>query len=258
MAKSISSAELSEFALNLNQEVAHQSNNEEATTFQVDHFTQTFIENLQDAGEFEDDPVVFSYRKPGVECNAYCVSANEERLDLIIVHYSPQNAITSVAKGDITAAFNRLTAFLQKSCKGYHEQLEEASPAFDAAQSILQLKSSETLGSIRLFFLTNCIINQQIKMPKEKFEGVELSYHIWDIERLYRCVTSGQKREIIELDLTKEPFHPVPFIQAKQTASEYATYLGVIPGNSLRTSTRSADHDYSNGMSAHSYRRVGK
>jgi len=227
------STELAEFALNLNQEVLHRSANEESTSFQADHFTQAFIEILEEAGEFEDDPVVFSFRKPGIECNAYCVSGNEERLDLVISRYFPQNEISSMPKGEVTIAFEKLRGFLKNSCKGFHEQLEEASPAFDAAQTILQLKNSENLTSIRLFFLTNGIIQQQLKLPKEHFEGSEISYHIWDVQRLYKCVSSGQRREIIELDLTAPPFNPIPCIQADQPDSQYTTYLGVIPGELL-------------------------
>ena len=117
MIKKIPAAELSAFALQLNQEVLQQSNNEESTSFQVDHFTQTFVEHLQTAGEFEDDPVVFSFRKPGIECNAYCVSGNEERLDLVITHYIPSNEITTVTKSEILSALKKLRAFFEKSCK---------------------------------------------------------------------------------------------------------------------------------------------
>lgn len=233
MTKKPSSAELSEFALGLNQDVMRQSNDEEAVEYQADQFTRTIISKLEDSGEFEDDPVVFSFRKPGVELNAYCVSANEDRLDLIISQYSPKNEISTITKSEVLAAFERLKSFLKKSCDSYHEKLEEASPAFDAAQTIFQLKGSEDLTSIRLFFFTNGLIHQQIKLPRERFEGIELSYNIWDIERLFRCETSGQKREIIELDLTKPPYHPVPCIRADQDASEYAAYFGVIPGQLL-------------------------
>ena len=50
-----------------------------------------------------------------------------------------------------------------------------------------------------MFLLTDGVSRTEFKMNDE-VNGIELSYDVWDIRRLHRLATSGQKREPIEID----------------------------------------------------------
>ena len=62
--------------------------------------------------------------------------------------------------------------------------------------------------------------------------GVEISFAIWDIDRLYRCVTSGKMRETIEIDFQEKFGETIPCIE-NNSSSKYSVYLAIINGSML-------------------------
>jgi len=87
---------------------------------------------------------------------------------------------------------------LKKTLEGYHISLEESSPTFSMSLDIYNLRGK--LRNVRFFLFTDCIANLEISEDVE--DGtLSISRHLWDIRRLYRLKSSGNRREPIEIDL---------------------------------------------------------
>lgn len=71
------------------------------------------------------------------------------------------------------------------------------------------------------------------EIPNETLEEIEISYHVWDVERLFRCWNSGSRRETIEVDFLSILGHPVPCLAVAPADGEYACYLTSLTGTLL-------------------------
>ena len=83
----------------------------------------------------------------------------------------------------------------------------------------------------RIVALTNGIV-KAISFEKIDLAGVEVSFSVWDMDRLYRCVTSGKMRETVEIDLLDSYGTTIPCIE-NTTSSLYSVYLAIIEGELL-------------------------
>ena len=64
--------------------------------------------------------------------------------------------------------------------------------------------------------------------------SVPMSAQVWDIERLYRCWSSGRKRETIQIDFQGQFQEALPCLAMPDDAEmEYNTYLALFPGTML-------------------------
>ena len=224
---------LTDFATTLHQRILYASGNEEHDETQLDFFSQIFAEHLLDAGEFEEDPSIIFHKAKGIQLNGYFLSPTYERLDLIISEYSQENELTTLQPAKAQESLKRLLNFAESSFGGLHKKLEEASPIYDAAETLYSAKNSGSLAEIRLFLLTNSQIKKLHSYESTEIDKIKVSRHVWDIERLHKCVSSGEKREIIALDLTEVPLKPIPCICPPSENSVYDSYLGVFPGEWL-------------------------
>jgi hypothetical protein len=212
------------FATDIQQAVISLSEGKEQ--LREDAFTEIYIDYLREAGEF-DDGVVCQHRSRGIQVNGYGVSEDEECLDLFVSLATNAAPPETVPKREIEACFKRLLEFFARSLAGYAKEMEEASPAFDLALRIVELKS--TLTRIRLFLFTDGVSKMET-IPNDVVGDMEVSFQVWDIERLYRCWTSGKRRETIEIDFVQEWGQPLPCLPAAGKGATYECYLTVLPG----------------------------
>ena len=212
------------FATDIQQSVISLSDGQDQ--LREDAFTETYIEYLRDAGEFVDG-IVCQHRSRGVQVNGYGVSDDEESLDLFVSQPTFTVPPETVPKREAEASFKRLQEFFVRCLNGYAKEMEEASPAFDLALRIAELKT--TLSRVRLFLFTDGV-SKTDAIPNDVVADVEISYHVWDIERLFRCWTSGRRRETIEIDFVEESGQPLPCLPATDNGGGYECYLTVLPG----------------------------
>ena len=66
-----------------------------------------------------------------------------------------------------------------------------------------------------------------------KIGVADVSFSIWDMDRLYRCISSGKMRETIEIDFKEMFGQGIPCCFVNKDASEYEACLAIIPGNIL-------------------------
>lgn len=194
-----------------------------------DQFTEIVIEQLVDAEELDDGELCY-HRGHGLKVNGYHLSEDGDCLDLFVTVCSLDGSVENLPKPDVDTAFKRLTTFLVKSMDSYHRSLEEASDAFSLAYLISEV--AKQLTRTRLYLFSDRI-SRIDAIPNTEIEGVEVSYHVWDLERLRRCAVSGQHREPIEIDCIETFGKPLACLPAKSVSKDYSCYLAVVTGRHL-------------------------
>jgi hypothetical protein len=225
--------ELTQFADSLHQEViinAEGNQTEEGGgSFREEAFTRLMIEYLIEAGELEDGHVCYHAAR-GIKVNGYNIQEEEGRLDLFISIYTQNPNPSTVRKDIVESTFKQLINFLSKVYKGYHQSIEEASPSFDMAQLIHSQRSQ--FSYVRLFLFTDGLTTLQTKKNQVK-DGVNYSFNVWDLRRTHRCVTSGQKREAIEINFQSQYHSVIPCLPMPESQADYSAYIAIIPGEML-------------------------
>lgn len=220
---------LFDFAENVRQDVYIKCEQEGAESFREEEFTQLVLEYLTDAGELNDGNICH-HEARGVKVNGYSLNDEHDTLDLFVSIYTQGVPPATVPKNEIDAAFKRLQTFLKRSLGEYFRLLEEASPAFDMARLIFEL--GDRLERVRLYVFTDGVTTATTRR-EILIENISCSFHVWDIERLYRCVTSGREREAITIDLERDYGGPVPCLPMPPTIADYDACLTILPGEVL-------------------------
>lgn len=220
---------IEKFAENINQEVINLCDIDGEESFREDKFIELYIDYLNEAGELED-VFISSYRSRGVQANGYSISEDQECFDLIVTIYNGDEKPERILKQDINAVLKRAKNFILKSFKELYTSLEESSDVFDMAKCMFDVKNK--LSRIRIFLLTDGIVNIEF-IDDEVIENIDVTYHIWDIERLFRCWSSGQKRESIEINFKEEFNKCIPCLCMPDLNEDYICYLAIIPGEVL-------------------------
>jgi len=192
-------------------------------------FTEHMIDSLQEFGEL-DEVSACHYEAKGVKVSGYGVSEDGTTLDLLVSDCDWGDPPGSFSQARVLQSIRRARAFFIQCLKGLHEKLEESGPAYDMAEHIHQLGGSIT--RVRIFVFTDGISKSE-NVPDEEVDGVFFTYQVWDAERLFRCQTSGKKREPIVVDFAKLG-GPIPVLSYEEN-SKYDAYLAIVPGKVLAT-----------------------
>lgn len=212
-----------------NSEAGQDSEAEEGDSFREDEFTRLMIEYLADAGELDDGEVCY-HRSRGIKVNGYSINEDFECLNIFISIYNQIVPPVTVTKQDVETAFRRLTNFLHKVLNGYHQSIEEASCVFDMALHIHDLRTQ--ISQVRLYLFTDGRTTIDVK-KNDSIENINCSFHVWDIERTYRCLSSGKQRETIEIDFKSQYGVAIPCLPMPASSSDYSAYMAIIPGEIL-------------------------
>jgi hypothetical protein len=209
---------------------------EEATL--GDAFTRRFLEMLAEAGETADaDVAYFSKPRLGMRVDGYCADENEDTLDLFVSIHLDAGDPERLEKARVEQALRQLASFYLKAQAGAPLLLgmAETEPAFRLVQLILkQTKKEEGFSRIRLFILTDGVVNVDRLPDVPELGEVDVSLHVWDIARLYRWYTSGQDREQIVIDLPGDSSHPpVPCLRFDNPAADYVSFMAIFPASVL-------------------------
>ena len=227
------SMSLVEFAKDLQQDILASAEVEESEDFAENAFTRRMLDYVAEAGELGDAEVCY-FLGHGIKVNGYELNAEEESLDLAISIYTGQCPPERIEKSRIDSAIRQLTGFLKRAAQGLHGKIEESHPAFSLAQPIYEFcVKGERFSRIRLFVLTDGIVNVDRLPVPESTEAGEASIQIWDIERLHRWYTSGHELEEIEIDFTKGDGGSIPCIPVREAGADYESYLAAIPAETL-------------------------
>lgn len=218
------------FAQNLQQDVIVTAEAEGDEALRSEVFTRMTLETLEEAGEIEEGIVCY-HRDRGIEVSAYGVD-DDETLNLFTTLHRGDVPPASIGRGDIDVAFRRLLRFWERCRDGeYHIALEESSEQFDMVQRVGSV--ANRVERLRFFLLTDGVSRVEYR-PEEEHGDVAASYAIWDLRRLHRCASSGQRREPIEIDFIERFGRPIPCLSGREPGADYIAHLAIIPAEVLR------------------------
>jgi hypothetical protein len=226
-----SDQELAEFARDFQQDIIATGDAEGGSRLRAEVFTGTVLEVLEEAGEIEDGNVCF-HRERGIEVSGYGVD-DDDTVNLFVSIYSGQVPPSSVTKTDVDTALRRARTFWERCRSGpYHSELEESSEAYDMA---LRLHSAaHRVQRLRIFVITDGV-SRVDRLESESTESLTVIPSVWDIRRINQCVSSGQKREPIEVDFIERFGEALPCLSApEESRGEYSAYLAIVPGPVLQ------------------------
>lgn len=225
----MASPDLDSFASDLRQQVLLEADLEGELALIPEAFTGLMLERLEEAGEIQEGHPCY-HRGRGVEISGYGLDDDAEILDLFVTIYRGETPPGGVGAQEVESAFRRLRTFWAKASDSYHHSLEDSSEAFDMALRIRDVRPR--VSKVRLFLLTDAISKSEFR-DGEEVDGIDVSYHIWDLRRLHRLVTSGQRQEPIEIDFVERFGRSIPCLPAQGAGDGYASYLAIFPGDVL-------------------------
>lgn len=217
-----------EFFSEFSEQVEFVKDNDDYGWEEQDFFTSVILDYLEDVGEVES-PVICPYRAYGVQMNAYVFSEDYEILTIYVSIYYLGNEIKSALKTDIDAAIKRAMQVYRRATNDLYKSFEKDNDTYEFAHSVYKHKADTKHVNIVALTNGNC---KPIPFKNVKIGVADVSFSIWDMDRLYRCISSGKMRETIEIDFKEMFGQGIPCLVNKD-ASEYEACLAIIPGNIL-------------------------
>ena len=193
-----------------------------------DFFTSVILDYLEEAGEV-DSPVICPYRDRGIQLNAYVITEERDEVDIFVSIFNESETLISTYRNDVDAALKRGLQLYRRATNDLYKSFERDNDTYEFAFTIAQNK--EKIENLKVVALTNGNV-KEMQLNPLTLDGVNVSFEIWDMDRLFRCVSSGKMRETIEIDFENDYNYTIPCI--KTIASEkYCSYLAVINGEVL-------------------------
>ena len=219
---------LDDFYKSFREEVLCASDTETSGWTTDDFLTAVMLEYLEEAGEVTD-PVICPFRDRGLQMNAYAFSEDFESVDIFVSIYSDTEMPRSVSQTDIDSAIKRAIQLYHRAVNDLYTSFQRDNDTYEFAISVFQNKSN--IKNVRICALTNGLV-KPIALKNITISSAEVSFTLWDIDRLYRCVTSGKMRETIEIDFEEKFQTTIPCIE-NCTSNKYNVYLAIINGELL-------------------------
>jgi len=219
---------LTEFYQNFSDEVLFAADKETSGWTTEDFLTSVMLEYLEEAGEVID-PIICPFRGYGLQLNAYAFSDDYENVDIFVSIYTPSETPKSVSQNEVDAAIKRAIQLYHKAINDLYTSFQKDNDTYEFAITLHDRK--DQIKTVRICAITNGLV-KPIKFNNIQIGGADISFSIWDIDRLYRCVTSGKMRETIEIDFEEKFQTTIPCIE-NNTSSKYSVYLAIINGELL-------------------------
>lgn len=219
---------MDQFYYDFMEEVSVASDMETSGWTKDDFLTSIMLEYLEEAGEVSD-PVMCPFRSHGLQLNAYAIDEDCSNLDIFVCLYSDSDSPKSVSQADVDAAIKRAIQLYQKAINDLYTSFEKDNDTYEFAITVNQQKAQ--IKTVRICALTNGLV-KPIPFKNITMGNAEISFVIWDLDRLYRCVTSGKMRETIEIDFEEKFGVTIPCIE-NGTGEKYSVYLAIISGELL-------------------------
>ena len=219
---------IAQFFTDLMEEVNISSEMETSGWTKDDFLTSIMLEYLEEAGE-TSDPVMCPFRSYGLQLNAYAFSEDYSSLDIFVCIYSESDTPKSVSQSEVDATIKRAIQLYQKAVNNLYMSFEKDNDTYEFAITVN--KEKDNIKTVRVCALTNGLV-KPIPLNNITVGNADISFNVWDIDRLYRCVTSGRMRETIEIDFYEKYGITIPCIE-NVSSEKYSVYLSIIDGSLL-------------------------
>jgi hypothetical protein len=201
--------------------------------FKEDVFFRLTCDHLVAAGELEThERTPFIDKVRGIRIDGHGGNPDEAdgNLALIITDFNQSDSVVSLTNTDMEAIFRRLTNFMTRARDpAFRNALDESTAAFDAAVHINSIW--DKARRVKLILISNRKLSARVDgRDTEQIDGKTVSYSVWDLDRLWKYVSSGREREDMELDLAADFGGPIPALPAHLKTGDYEAFLCVVPG----------------------------
>ena len=221
---------LVEFYQSFKSEILFATDTETSGWTTEDFLTLVMLEYLEETGEVTD-PIICPFRGYGLQLNAYAISDDFESIDIFVSIYSESDIPKSVSQAEVDAAMKRAIQLYHKAINDLYTSFQKDNDTYEFAITLYQKK--DEIKNVRICAITNGLV-KPIPFKNITIGNAEVSFAIWDIDRLYRCVTSGKMRETIEIDFEEKFNETIPCIE-NNTSDKCCVYLAIINGHVLAT-----------------------
>lgn len=200
--------------------------------YRIDRFTQFFINYLGDFGIITDANICMIDKPMGSAraiSNAWDID-EEGRFSIFITDFRDTEKVESVANQNIEKAVKQAARVYSFVKKVDIEELEPASCEYTMLRTIKE--SLDSITQIRIYYLTDGRL-KKTGDGRAKIGELPIYYSYWDIERLYRLVSSGREYESIEINFKEKFGTSISCLSMPSNTDEYKGYLAIIPGDTL-------------------------
>lgn len=211
---------LAQFYEDFNEEIQVSYETDSSGWNKEDFFTSIMLEYLEDAGEVNDS-IMCPFRGYGLQLNAYSIAEDFSTLDIFVSIYLESDKPKTVSQTDVDAAVKRAIQLYHKAINDLYTSFQKDNDTYEFAITLHDHKND--IKTVRICALTNGTV-KPINFKNITISEAEVSFSIWDIDRLYRCVMSGKMRETIEIDFQEKYNLTIPCIE-NSSSDKYSVYL---------------------------------
>jgi len=205
-------------------------------SFREDAFVRIVSEDLEQAGVLESPSICHHEWGSGntaFKVNGYGFPEEDSRLDLVVAEYRhATERPDSLNSSEIERVFRRADRYLIRAWEGLFKEIDVSDERRSMAEAVHGRRQS--IDRIRIILLTNAKQSQRKEaVLKDKIRDIEVSYDIWDIERIRRLRDSGASSEPLEIDLTKHLKFGLPCTRLDADEDGHHTCVSILPGHVL-------------------------
>ncbi len=229
----IENLEFEEFYRTIRSEINDDTTDSLEDGYRIGRFTQFFTNHLGDFGIITDANICSIDKTMGtarVISNAWYMDDDEGRLSLFVTDFRDTEQSEPVSNQDVEKAMDRTARVYTLAKKLDIEVLEPASCEYTMLRTINE--ALDNISQIRIYYLTD----GQLKKTDDGHTDIgdlQVYYSYWDVQRLYRLVSSGREYEPIEIDFEKKYGKTIKCLSMPSSTDEYKGYLAIIPGDIL-------------------------
>lgn len=215
--------------------------NGEIKQYRIDHglvtantsFKEVFLSYLEEKVPALADMSLVEFKKDAenMRLDGYAYNSYFHSLTLLVCKYESKPEPEMLWKKDIDKYIKKAVKFLKTCDTDFFQNLEPTSDGYQAYDAIHAV--SREIESVSVIFITNDKAKNYV--PDDmKYKGTAIKFDVYDIERLYQIVFSGDveyKPLVIRL---KNKYHTeLTMIKVAEENPVYDCYVGVMPGELL-------------------------
>ena len=172
-------------------------------------------------------------RNRSLRIDGYEYAEIDNSMTLVVADYVDVEQRDTLTKTEAEKHFEKVCYFLEEVIERGID-VEESTPVSDLVDYLSGKNRLENIQKFRIFLLTNTKMSSRIKeLQHDPISGIPVELQVWGVDRVYEMVFSSTGRENIDVDFM-ELSGGIPCIEAHGlNASDYRSYLCVIPGNTL-------------------------
>ncbi len=200
-------------------------------------FVKTVLTDLQDINvisDFEESFSVGKYGRKNYRVDAYSFDEYDYSMSIFIADFDGEDDAQTLTLTEAKTLFEKEYAFLDGSLNGnFRNEMEISTPAYDLVERIINLEN--VTRKYKFFILTDKIMSGKISaFELGEINGIKIEYNIWDMQRLYRVMSTGDGHEPVEIDFLKITPKGLPCLEASDASTDdVKCLLCVIPGEIL-------------------------